>query len=138
MNTAKVANAPSSGTTSSAALNHPRPNREREYLNRQAADATAALAHTAQDLGKQLRHTAQAHPVLALGVAAVGGALLGRTLAGRGRNTEHPPAPRPSAPPSFLIGLVNDTLKPLVPGLIAAALAALQAREPARPEPPAR
>ena len=132
MNNARVTNGPGLGTMSAATRKKPRrPNSELEYLTIQAADAKAALAQTSREMGRNLRQSAIAHPVLAVGAAAVGGALLGRVLVSRAGNVGDVAAKSNSADDStsFISEIVSDAIKPLIPNLISAVLAMFQVQE---------
>ena len=87
---------------------------EADYLEQQAADARAAMAQTAREMGQTLQRKAGEHPLVLLGAVAVAGALAARAF----RPASHvgPPEESPAAP-SFLGTIMTDTIQPLVQDL---------------------
>ena len=124
MSNASSSSKPGSGTMLPSGRKPVDPRSEAGYLAQQAADAKAAFTVMAREMGTGLEQVANAHPLVALGLAVVSGALVARMVAPHphhGHNGDSAPA-SPPPKPSFIDNLLADTIQPVLRDLAVSVL----------------
>ena len=117
MSNASFSSKPGLGTTLPSGRKAADLKSEEGYLALQAADAKAAIARTACEMGTSLEQAAKEHPLLAIGLSAVASALVARAVTSRSHNGRDVEPAKP--PPSFIDKFLTDTIEPIVLDLAA-------------------